>query len=69
MALVLQGVSVGKVLEFDHCIIYLLPFQIPDFIEAVELLQTELLVLLLWVFVQSLEDAHHLPLRCNDNNR
>jgi hypothetical protein len=48
--------------------VYLLPFQIPDFIEAAELLQTELLVLLLWVFVQSLEDAHHLPLSCNDKN-
>ena len=59
--LVLQA----RVLEY---MLYLLPFQIPDFIEAVELLQTKLLVLLLGVFVQSLEDAHHLPLSCNDNS-
>ena len=57
--------SLARVLEY---MLYLLPFQIPDFIEAVELLQTKLLVLLPGVFVQSLEDAHHLPLSCNDNS-
>ena len=44
---------------------HLLPLQVPDFIEAVELLQTELLVLLFGIFVQSLEDTHHLPLSCS----
>ena len=47
--------------------LYLLPLQISDFIEAVKLLQTELLVLLFGILVQSLEDAHHLPLGCNGN--
>ena len=60
--------SLARVLEYIYAAVYLLPFQIPDFIEAVELLQTKLLVLLLGVFVQSLEDAHHLPLSCSNNN-
>ena len=58
-------VQLARVLEY---MLYLFPFEIPDFIEAVELLQTKLLVLLPGVSMQSLEDAHHLPLGCNDNS-
>ena len=43
---------------------YLFPLQISNFIEIVELLPAEYLMLLFRVFVQCLEDAHHLPLSC-----
>ena len=47
-----------------HALTHLFPFQVSDFIEAVELLQAEVLVLLFRVFVQCLKDTHHLPLSC-----
>ena len=42
--------------------IYLSPFKVPDFVEVIEFIHTEVRVLLIWVGMQGLEDAHHLPL-------
>ena len=51
---------------------YLLPFEINDFVEMLELFQIKSMVLILRATVESFEDAHNLPLSYNmhdkDNN-
>ena len=44
--------------------LYLFPFEANHLVEAVEFITAEASIFLLGVFMESFEDTHHLPLRC-----